>query len=293
MPGTPSQGSQTQLAIDSSAIVGGTPPGFEFLSFGLKRQDTQTDSQGIRGTRSRLSQRTRITQRACSGAIVMNPTPTELDLLWPWILGGSTSGGVTGVGETLSDRYIGIKRVRKMATFSECKVASFVLSGQQGQPIQTTLNVEAQDETEANVASWPSITYPTDNMFVFSDLALTIDSTTHYFSQLTLTIDNVLQADRYLNSLTRDKITPQDRAVTIDLGLPYDDVSDVLYGLDPDGVAASLVMSDGTTTYTFAFGNVKAAAVGPEIAGKSEILLPLQLRCFYDGTDREIKVTKS
>ena len=292
MAGNPSQGSQCQLGIDDSTVDSNTP-GFEFVSFGLKRTDTQVDGNGIRGTRSQHSSRSRIVSRVVNGAIVMNPTPTELDALLPWILGGTTSGGVTAVAETLPTRNVAIKRVRKMATFDGCVIASAVLSITAGQPVQLTLNVEGKDETEANVSGWPAITFPTDNMFVPDDVTLTIDGTEHKFSALTLTLDNMLQTDRFLNDLTRDKITPQSRSVTADLTVPYDDVSDVLYGIAIAGVAASLVLAQGGVTYTVDFANVKAAAIGPEISGKNEIPLGLQLRSFFDGTDREITVTKT
>ena len=292
MAGNPSQGSQCQLGIDDSTVDANTP-GFEFVSFGLKKTDTQVDGNGIRGTRSRHSSRSRIVSRVVNGPIVMNPTPTELDALLPWILGGTTSGGVTAVAETLPTRNVAIKRVRKMATFDGCVIASAVLAITAGQPVQLTLNVEGKDETEANVSGWPAITFHTDNMFVPDDVTLTIDGTEHKFSALTLTLDNMLQTDRFLNDLTRDKITPQDRSVTADLTVPYDDVSDVLYGIAIAGVAASIVLAQGGVTYTIDLANVKAAAVGPEIGGKSEIPLGLQLRSFYDGTNREIKVTKT
>lgn len=292
MSGNPSQGSQCQLGIDDSTVDSNTP-GFEFVSFGLRKTDTHADGNGVRGTRSRHSSRSRIVSRAVAGPIVMHPTPTELDLLWPWILGGATSGGVTAVAETLPTRNVAINRVRKMATFDGCKIASAVLAITAGQPLQLTLNIEGKDETEASVGSWPAITFPTDNILVPDDVALTIDGTEHKFSQLSLTIDNMLQTDRFLNDLTRDKITPQDRNVTADLTLPYDDVNDVLYGIDIDGVAGSLVIANGSVTYTIAFANLKAAAIGPEISGKVEIPLGVQLRSYFDGTDREIKVTKT
>lgn len=292
MTGTPSQGSQAQLAI-AATTIDNTAPGFEFVRFGLKRTDTHIEGNGIRGTRSRHSSRVKVGQTVVSGPVVMNPSPTEIDLLLPWILGGTTSGGVTAVAETLPTRVVGIKRVRKMATFSGVRVGRAVLEGSQGQPVSLTLDLEGTSETEAAVGNWPTITFPSDNMFVFAELAMTIDGAVRHFSQFSLTIDNVLQADRFLNSLTRDKIEAQDRIVTLDLALPYDDENEDLYDIPVAGVAASLVLSDGTTTYTIDFANVKAAAVGPEIGGKSEILLPTQFRSYFDGTDREILVTKS
>lgn len=293
MSGTPSRSHAAQLAIDSAALSG-TSPGFEFVSCGLKRTDTFVQGEGIRGTRSRHSSRVRLAQKQIGGPIVMNPTPTELDLLWPWILGGTTSSGVTAVAETLPTRNVGVLKVQRMFTYDGCVVSRAVLSGQAGQPVQLTLEVEGTDEVDAAAGSWPAITYPTDNMFVFADLDLTINSVAYYFGQFTLTIDNVVQADRYLNNLTRDKLTPLDRVVTLELQLPYDTINKDLYALAIAGFDAELAMSDGTTTYTFAFANVKAPAVGPDIQSRaSEIGFGLTLQSFFDGTDREIKVTKS
>ena len=171
MTGTPSQGLQAQLAI-AATTIDNTAPGFEFVRFGLKRTDTHIEGNGIRGTRSRHSSRVKVGQTVVSGPVVMNPSPTEIDLLLPWILGGTTSGGVTAVAETLPTRVVGIKRVRKMATFSGVRVGRAVLEGSQGQPVSLTLDLEGTSETEAAVGNWPTITFPSDNMFVFAELAM-------------------------------------------------------------------------------------------------------------------------
>ena len=293
MSDTPAQGALAKMAMDPNAISASSQ-GFEFVSCTLARQDTHVYSQGIRGTRSRDKSRARIARRAVSGQIVLEPTPTEIDFLLPYILGGTTSMGATDVADSLPSLVIGVDKVTKVYTYTGCRVGRAVFSGQAGQAVQLTLDIEATDETEAAGGSFPAVSLPTDNFFVMSDLTLTLLSVARKFGRFALTIDNMLDAERYVNSLTRTQIAPQDRQVTLEVDTPFTNDNADLYGAAIAGAAGSLVMSDGTVTYTMAFGNCKIPADGAEVSGKTEILLPLTVNLFADGTTAsELKITKS
>lgn len=294
MTDTPAQGSQSQLAFDASTFDASSEQ-FEFVSENLRMIQTHVESAGIRGTRSRFEDRVRIASERISGSIVMNPTAAELDLIWPRALGGTTSAGVTALAETLPTFNVMVDRVSKVFTYDSCRVAAMILSGSAGQPITLTLEIEGETETVGNAGTFPSITagIDTGNMFIFSDCTLTLASSARKFSSFTLRLDNVLDTERFNNSITRAEIAAQDRRVTLEVDVPYTSDNTDLYDQAIAGAAGSLAISDGTDTYTFDFGNCKVPAESPVVGGRSEIQLPLRVNCYRDGATNELKVTKT
>lgn len=291
MADTPSRSAKSQLGIAASNPVNAA---FEFISCGLKMREVQTNSEGIRGTRSRLSHRTRITRREISGPIVMNPTALELDKLWGWMLGGTIPGtSPWSVGDVMNEMFITVDKVAKVFTYAGCIAARWSLSGASGQPIRLTIDVEGETETMANAGTFPSLAIPTDNFFVFSDLTATIGGTARKFGSFNLSCDNLVDPDRYLNALTRTEIAGMDRMVQLQLGTPYTTDNTDLVQAAIAGAAASIVLTDGSSTYTFAIANAKIPSVGPDVEGKQEIQSPISVMCYNDGTDPELKVTKS
>ena len=294
MADTPAQGAQAQLAFDAALPIDASSEPFEFVSSTLKMQQTHVRSEGIRGTRQRKSHRVRIGQEAVSGNVVMNPSVTELDLLWPRILGGVTGGGVTDVAETLPEFWIMRDDGSKLHTFNSCRVARATFTGTQGQPIQVTLDIEGEDETIEAAGGFPALTLDTENFFIFSDLTLTLQSTARKFRQFTLTIDNMLDVNRYNNSLTRTEIATQDLEVTLSVDVPYTADNTDLEDQAIAGAAGILVVTDAVTTYTFDFANVKSESEGPDNPGRSEIFLPLNnMTCYATAANSAVKVTKT
>lgn len=291
--GTPAEGALAKLAIDAALPFDTSSEPFEFISESLQMIQTHANTQGVRGTRSRLAPRTRIVTEQISGSLVLNPSVTELDRLWPRILGGATSVGVTDVADTLPEFQVMVDRVTKVFTYAGCRVSRATLSGTQGQPLSVTLDIEGETESVGNAGTFPAITIDTDTMFVFSDITLTLDSVAREVTTFSLVIDNVLDTGRYLNSVTRAEIPAQDRQVTLDVTIPYTTDADDLHDLAIAGIDGSLAWADGSTTYTFDFGNLKSAARSPVVSGKTEILLPLTFDCYKSGSDSEVKVTKS
>lgn len=283
-------GTYSQLGMGSASPV---TEAFEFISETLKKVSTHYHSPGIRGTRSRHKSRVRETREAIAGSITMEPTPTEIDNLIERILGGTTAVGVTDVADTLPEFYVEIDRIAKVFEYSGCRVSRAVFSGSSGNPLQLVLDIEGETETVGNAGTAASLSLPTDNIFVFSDIVLTLESAAREVSDFTLTIDNLLDADRYMNSLTRDEIYPLDREVTLACTVPYTTANTALYDAAIAGAAGSLVIADGSTTYTIDFANLKIPAESPEVPGKEEINLALNLASYADDSNSECKFTKT
>ena len=294
MTATPSKSFASQLGIDSADPV---TKRFEFVECTLAAEPVIIGSQGILGTRSRASDRQRVAQIPVNGQIVLNPSPTELDLLLPWILGGTTSGGVTQLADTLLDRYVTVDKVQKVYTYAGVVVSRATLSGSPGQALTLTLDVEGKTETEANAGTFPSLAIPTDDFFVFSDLTVTLSGSSVPVSAFTLTIDNLVDANRYMNSTARDQLPALDREVTLAISPPYTDDTKGIWTSVKAGtqLTGSFAFTDGSVTYTVTSGKYAALRPrGPEVRQRgSELLLPLTFNLLNDGTTREVKFTKT
>ena len=293
MTDVPAQGYAAQVGVDTVAPIDVSSTGSEVLSCGLKSTETHVHSPGLRGTRSRLSYRVRATQEAVSGPMLLHPTASEIDFFLPYILGGATAAGVTDVADTLGEFVMSVDKVTKVYTYTAIRVSRATFSGTAGQPIELSLDLEAESESEANAGTFPAMTFVTDNMFIMGDCTLTLLSTARKFKSFQLVIDNMLDADRYNNSTTRSEIPAQDREVTLTVGTPFTSDNSDLYDAAIAGAAGSLVINDGSTTYTVDFGNCKIPKDGATVDGKSEIDLPITVNCFDNGTNSECKVTKT
>lgn len=291
MTATPAVTAQALFGVGDASPV---TQAIEVLSSTLKKTDTHVHSPGLRGSRSRRKYRVRQTRTQVSGAFNMNPTATELDWWIEKILGGTTSVGVTDVAETLPEFFATVDKVTKVASYSGLRVARATLSGSSGEPLALSVEMEGEDETIGNAGTFPSLTLPTDNMFVFSDIVFNIEGSAREVDDFTLTVDNFLLADLYRNSLTRDEIPAADRLVTLAATVPYTPDNSDLYAALIAGAAASVVISDGSSTYTLDVANAKVPADAPEVpALNAEIPLPINVNFYADDTNSELKITKT
>lgn len=288
-----SQGFAAKLAFDSVLPFDASSEPFEFISESLAMVQTHANSQGVRGTRSRFADRTRIVTEAITGNILMRPTVVEIDRLLPRIFGAATVANVTSLSDSMIEFQVMVDRVAKVFTYSGCRISRATIQGTSGGPIEFSLDIEGETESIGNAGTFPSLTIDTGNMYVFSDLTLTLNSVAREVTSFSLVIDNLLDTSRYMNSVTRAEIPAQDRQVTLTCEVPYTTTNEALHDLAVAGISGSLAMNNGTSTYTFAFGNLKSAANSPIVGGKTEIMLPLVFDCYRSGANSEVQVTKS
>src|SRR5262245_2113866 len=95
-PTTASMGHQTKLATISETTYG-TSPGavnepFVFVNESIVKRGRIVERTGLRGTRSHAADDTRLGPYSVSGQLVLEPTPEDLAIWLPRILGGAPSG---------------------------------------------------------------------------------------------------------------------------------------------------------------------------------------------------------
>jgi hypothetical protein len=244
---------------------------------GLVLVEEFADLNGMRGTRSRHKNRRRVVRQRVGGPVTIYPTSVELVFLLQQILGGAPSGTpqVFPLADALPTFYATADRVTKVFTYAGCAVDKAVFSARSGEPVSLTMDIVAQTETVAAAGSFPALTIDeTTQPFIFSDLALVINAVTYLCKEFTLTLDNVIDKERFLNSLTLSSVQAQDRTIGLTTSLPYGDAS-AAYGAGASGVAATATFTDGGTSLAFAMPALQWGKTAPAAGGRGEIFLPI------------------
>jgi hypothetical protein len=281
---------QGQLGIDTANPI---TVRYDFQRENLVCDENFIDTNGLRGTRSRDISRVRQGNRKVHGQIVFQPTTLELSTLLPWILGGTPTGSGTvtyPLADALTSRYVNVDRVEKRFTYSGVVVNKATFRGSEGNPLELTLDLVGVDETVASTA-FPSISLDTTTPpLIFTDLVLSVNSTTAQCKEFTLEIDNAVDADRFFNSQTLTSGYARDRHVNIDHPLPYGDQS-ALYNPGVAGVAVTATFTDGSSVLEFSLAAVDYPRHSPYAGGRNEIMMPMRGTAYKSSGTLELVTT--
>lgn len=301
-PTTASMGHQTKLGTITESTYG-TPPGavtepFVFVSESINKRGVIVERSGLRGTRSRAADDTREGPYSVGGLLVLEPTPEDLAIWLPRILGGTPSGDTYALAETLPSFTLAIDRVAKVFTYAGCKVNRAVISGTQGGLLRLALDLVTQSESVGAADSFPSLSPSVTQPYIFSDLALTLAATTREVRQFTLTIDNALVTDRFMNSLTIVSAPEGDRSIMLNTTHAWAPANTDLYAQALAGAAGTLQLTNALggappTGYqtTFSFATLQTPDRSPSVAGRQELLLNLEMLARKVGSTAELEVT--
>ena len=266
--------------------------GYRFVSENLKKTGVIIDGQGIDGSRSHRREQTRTAHYDVAGSITMNPSPEELDNLFPMILGGTESADSFPLADALPQRAIAIDRVGRRFIYDTCTVSRATFSGRHGEPIQLVMELIGDTET-VSATAMPAITYTTatNGMYVPSDNVVTVLSSARSVLSWEIIIDNHVSA-RFVNSTTANDISATDRTVMFNYVVPYTSSEVDLYAQALDhGATATLVLTNGGYSTTFTFARLQAPDNSPVVPGRSEITLAVQSIARMNSTTKELAVT--
>jgi hypothetical protein len=259
-------------------------------------------AEGMSGTRSRKSERTRAGLQRISGRCIMEPNAAELALLLPWILGANASGTTYALAETLQPFTSELKKDNgtdgKVFTYAGCFVNKATFTSEPGAALRLELEVEAFTESVGTAATATSLTLNVaTSPFIHSDTsaAVSIAGSAYPTSRVQITIDNQLDADRFLNSTTRAALPAKGRDITVSLGPPYG-ASTSLYPTAATlaaGVAVNVTYTN--TVYAvsclFSFVKVHFPRRTPPWNGREEFMLPLEGMAKETAATKELVVT--
>lgn len=280
------QGAKTKYGIGATSTVN---TAFEATSFGLVSTKPHLNANGMRGTRSRIAQRTIEGVEEVAGPIVCSPSIAELGA-WLTRCGFSESTGTYSLTEGLTAFYVAADKVTKVPVYSGCYVGSAVMRAAKNVPWEWTFNVIGQQETPGNAGTFPAISVAEAPPLALHHATMTLLGSARSFEEVTLTIDNALDV-RSNNAAYNELIEPSDRIITVDLTLPYTTANaDLLdQGIDGDD-AAVLEFVYGDYEATFTFGNLKFPRGAVEVPGKTGVMLRLSGQAYMTGSTRELVI---
>lgn len=281
-------GHQAKLATSSSGAV--TEP-FVFVSETIQKRGTIVEREGIRGTRSHTSADTRQGPYRVAGRLVLEPTPEDLAVWLPRILGAAASGTTYALAEALPDFNLAVDRGVKVFTYAGCKVDKATFSGSEGGLLRLSLDVVGKTEAVGNADTFPALTLTNTQPYIFSDLVLTLQAATREVKSFELTIDNRLVTDRFMNSTTVTDIPSADRAITLRTTHAWATDNAALYEQALAGAAGSMVFTNGGYSTTFGFATLQCPAESPTVADRQEVPLVLSMVARKTAGASELEVT--
>ncbi len=287
--GSPSMGHASQLGLGAASPV---DEAYEFVACDVGKTATHVQTEGIRGTRSRIAETVVEGTYSVGGSILMRPTPEQIDKLLPRILGGAESLDTFPLAETLPEFFLTIDKVAKVYTYAGCKVARASFRSAAGADLELSLEVEGKTEAEAAAGTFPSgLALSAVQPYVHHQAILTLGGTSYEMDNVEIVIDNQLITDRYFNSQTRTALPEGDRTITVSCDLPFSSTETSLYDMAIAGVAGSVVFTNGGKSLTFTFANLKAPAQPLGVRGRNqEIPLRLEMTAYKSGTTDELVV---
>ena len=156
-----SAGSLCKLALEplDGAFDASSEP-YEFVSETIRKRATIVDTGGIRGTRSHHAARTRAGAYEVGGTIVLHPSPADLDLLLPRILGTAESSDSFALADSLENFYFGVMvdRVAKVFTYGGCYVDRATFRSSAGGLLELSLEIVGKTESVGNAGTFPALT---------------------------------------------------------------------------------------------------------------------------------------
>lgn len=309
---TAAMGHQAKLGIKKESSYGTAvvpDTGLVFVSESIKKSGVIIERNGIRGTRSHVSDDTRTGPYSVGGTLVLEPTPQDLAVFLPLILGANASGTTYALAETLQSFTMTVDRVTDRFTYQSCVVSRATFSGQKGGLLQLSMDIVAQKEgkiisnafsegmsgTADAMSLTPSVTTP----FQFSgDLIMTLQSSARETDFFEVTIDNGVVADRFMNALTITGAPTADRVITVRTSHPYASGNTDLYAQALAGAAGTLKLAQGSWASVgdsgygmiFTFGTLQVPDNSPTVPSREEIMLGLEMVARKTGSTSELSI---
>lgn len=257
----------------------------DFLSCTIGKQGSHIQSEGMRGTRSYISELVNDGTYNVGGQLVLHPRPVELDMILPFILGGSETADDFPLAETLPEFGVDVYKVAQVCRYAGMKVNQATFRCGPNQPL--TLEMDVQGKTETTGISFPSLTNVSNVApYVFSEMTLTLDSVAYPCFSVAVTINNNLMLDHHMNSQSRTELPEQSRVITLQTSVQMTSTeASALYAGSVAGIAGSLAFAKGNYALTLAFAKLQRPVEPVVIPQRNgEVVLNLSFVARKDAT---------
>ncbi|QDU53540.1 phage tail tube protein [Gimesia panareensis] len=297
MPADPVVSRLVTIAIDSALPFDTSSIPLEFVgSETLHEEADIVATDGMRGTIDHNKERTREGLKKLSGSIKVPCSRIVLDALLPYITGGDEATNIFPLEQTLQEFVMMVDRGAKVYTYSGCRIARASFNATQGQILMLDLDIEAETETTGDAGTFPSLTFPTEKPYIMKDGVLTLQGSTREFSEFNLTINNVLDTERYENALTRYTIPITDRTITLATNHPWSTDHTDLEKQALDGSAGTAVFTNAAVSgdvLTFAMAAVQYKNRTVTSQGQPTMRYPLEGDVRSSGSTAPLIITNA
>lgn len=255
------------------------------ISLAVKGSDLLGDREfgrdtGLRGTRSRYACGDRVVREVVGGSFELQPSPAELDWFIERMMGDNISGypaGAAAPGETLPQFYGYLDKGPEIFRYDLLVISRLSLSVREGDFLNMRVDLVGSAETSG--VTWPG-TPPAiacADEYIAADVAFTLDGDAYPFKSLEMVIDNFIAPSQHENAVLRTVFESEDLAVMVNGVFGYRTDTKDLYRRAIAGDTASIVMNNGTSTYTITFGNLKVPGRGPTVPPQGEVTMQLAM----------------
>ena len=294
---TESMGYKSQMAIKPvSGVFNASSVRLEFLSHDIKESIELIQDEGLRGTRTRTSDRVAQGLIKVGGSVTFEPTPVELEVLMPFILGMASSSGTYALADALPDLYMMIDQVNEVNTYL-LRVTRATFSGEPGKKLKLKLDVVGKTMTQSAAGTFPATIPAIDlsvrpYMFWDSGSGITIGGAIYPFDKFQLSIDNKIQPT-YMQGQTATDLEPTDREVILSIETRYSSTESVLFTAIRTGAAqsGSIAFTNGTNTFGITFGKLIGFSESVTVPGRQHLRLPLRYQVYGINTTKELIIS--
>lgn len=290
-----SQATASRMMLADDVAITTNPIWFSFLENSIKGEREFGRDEGHRGTRQRSSCRARVLSDLSNGSFSCKASVTEVDWLFKRVLGsGSGTGGAPWIlAEAPAAVYALIDKVAAKYLYP-LRLNKLEISGAEAQYLNWMVDVVGGAES-VWASAWPGTPSAPEcgTAFILADATINYSGTAYPVQSFRLSIDNAFDGQQYENSITPTRFEAQDAIIQLDIQCAFRSDTIALYRAAIAGAVGTLVFTDGTTTYTITFANIKIPNGAPTIPTTGRINMPLQLQAFRTASAEQISIVKS
>ena len=265
---------------------------FTGVNPGCVTEQVDTTADKALGTRTHSLSGSVDNRKRVAPSLSLKPALAEWAAILPWVMGGTVSSTSYPLGDREATRYVAFDDTQRVFTMSDVAVGEAVFACGSGGPLLLDLTCAGTDYTTAT--AFPTgLTVPAGPPFIFADMAVKVGSTNNVnVRSARLSVNHFLDAERYFYGLVSAGAIATDRAVTVDLEMPYG-LHAALWdaGAGAGGVQVRLTFTRGTKVLTLNMPTVRAMAPPPDTRVPAETFLPWSGMALSDTANAELSCT--
>lgn len=284
------RGHQFAMADYGSALDAAFTRRLALVSHNIRGNTQTVVDEGIADGLWEQEGNEQISQERPGGSVTLNPRAADLQAICMCIFGGSAFSTNVKLPGSICDYFQwghADPFVNKVYRYDNGVTTTAVFSASDTSTLLNLVwNVEFQSrqiiDDMTDTDNWPALTLSNQQPFVFRQGVLKFASTSVKMKDFNLTVDNLIQADDFFNSLTRGEMPQGGQQFTLTHSSPWDVGTEADRIGTAQDIAIDLDFVSGTKRIRFEFPKMFAVIDEPEISGRARILNQYVWRAKHD-----------